>query len=63
MPIMAIMSMVLVTPAERELNVCSLRRVAPEHILKPGISKTPARMEPIMEPSTRLALASVSAML
>ena len=59
----AMINIVLVTRAERELNDCSLSRVAPEHILKPGINSTAANIEPIIEPSTRLALPSVKAML
>lgn len=62
-PMMAMISIVLVTPALLALNFCSFLRIAPPIMDAPGMRSTPARMEPTMDPSTRLALPWVRAML
>ncbi len=62
MPMIAMINMVLVTPADRALKRCSFLLVAPEHMDRPGISSTPARIDPMSEPSTSLAFSCVKAM-
>jgi hypothetical protein len=57
----AMISIVLVTPALLALKFCSFRRKATLIILKPGMSKTPANKLPTIEPSTSRPLPSVKA--
>lgn len=50
----AMINIVLVTPADLALNFCSFLFNAPEHILTPGIRRTPAKILPTILPSTSL---------
>ena len=54
-------SIVDVTPADLTLKRCVLRFNAPKHIDKPGRKSIPAKMEPMILPSTSGALPSLSA--
>ncbi|CCJ28682.1 unnamed protein product [Pneumocystis jirovecii] len=54
-PITANNNIVDVTPADFALNLCVFLLIAPAHIDKPGIKRTPASTLPTTLPSTNLA--------
>lgn len=54
-------SMVDVTPADLALNLWVLRLIAPKHIDNPGRKRIPAKMLPIILPSTNEPLPLLSA--
>lgn len=59
---MAMINIVLVTPALFALNFCSFLLNAPLSILIPGMTSTPASKLPTIDPSTSRPLPCINAM-